>query len=289
MIRARWRRWLLLAPVTLSVFLLIVSVLLGEWAARRWPREIPNDPERISVNAKDGVQLVATYSPASKPLHRCVIVQHGHASYRGGMPGLRRDYLAAGYHVLLPDNRGHGESGGIATYGVLEREDLKKWVDWLEKQDCQSGIFAHGMSMGAAEVLQLAAIEPRVKAVVADSPFSSFESIGSDRIRQMVPLLAWCRYPIAQVSRLYVRLRYGVDLVDANPMAMAPLVRQPVLLIHGSLDTNVDPKHSAALLPLYQHAERWYVDGCKHVACYGMNPSVYMQKTLGWFESALNQ
>lgn len=284
--RKRWRRWLTLASLTLTVLTLVVGILLGEWAERRWPRSVSGDTEKVSTQASDGVRLIATYSPSPAPQHRCVIVQHGHASYRGGMPGLRRDYLAAGYHVLLPDNRGHGESGGYVTYGILERLDLQRWTDWLLQRDCAGGIFAHGLSMGAAEVLQLAAIEPRIRAVVADSPFSSFEAIGEDRIRQMVPLLAWMHDPLSRISRLYVHTRYGIDLLEANPSALAQQVQQPILLIHGSLDTNVDPKHSAALLPLYTRAERWYVNGCKHVACYDLNPPVYMRKTLDWFERA---
>jgi pimeloyl-ACP methyl ester carboxylesterase len=35
--------------------------------------------------------------------------------------------LSRGYSVLLPDARAHGESAGpIATYGVLEAEDIHR-------------------------------------------------------------------------------------------------------------------------------------------------------------------
>jgi alpha-beta hydrolase superfamily lysophospholipase len=60
------------------------------------------------------------------------IVLHGLADDRRGMAGYAELLLAHGYTVLLPDARAHGASGGeLATYGLLEREDIQRWVDFL--------------------------------------------------------------------------------------------------------------------------------------------------------------
>ena len=46
--------------------------------------------------------------------------------------GYAEMFLSHGFAVLLPDSRRHGESDGpIATYGVLERQDVKAWVHWV--------------------------------------------------------------------------------------------------------------------------------------------------------------
>ena len=280
----KWRKALWLVVGFLALVTVAPAVFLGEFALKPFPRPQPVDPNRVSIQASDGERLVATFRKAQSELHRCVVLLHGHASYRGGMPGLTRDYLAAGYHVLSPDNRGHGESGGRQTYGLLERFDVQRWTDWLGGQDCAGGVYAHGLSMGAAIALEAAAVEPRLRAVVADSPFMSFAEIGYDRVAQMAPLLSWWNRPIARAGFLYVWARYGYDLEQASPLRFAPEVKQPVLLIHGELDKNVAPRHSEALVKRYAHAERWLVAGCGHVGCYALNPAAYMEKTLGWYQ-----
>jgi len=48
------------------------------------------------------------------------------------MIGFARLFLANGYRVLLPDSRAQGASDGrFATYGVLERDDVHRWIDWV--------------------------------------------------------------------------------------------------------------------------------------------------------------
>src|SRR5260370_19929900 len=92
----------------------------------------------------------------------------------------------------MMDARAHGASGGpIATYGGLEPTDPRAITDALissEVDPCitvqwsgpggppctwPSHIFAFGESMGAGIVLQSAAADPRIEAVVAEAPFAN--------------------------------------------------------------------------------------------------------------------
>src|ERR1700727_1878213 len=51
---------------------------------------------------------------------------------RMGMTGYAQLLLAHGSSVLLPDARAHGASGGnLATYGLLERYDIRQWLGFL--------------------------------------------------------------------------------------------------------------------------------------------------------------
>lgn len=59
-----------------------------------------------------------------------VILLHGQAANRANMLGNADLLLRHGYAVLLPDARAHGESGGpIATYGVVEASDVRRWYE----------------------------------------------------------------------------------------------------------------------------------------------------------------
>ncbi len=78
----------------------------------------------------------------------------------------------------MPDARAHGDSGGdLATYGLLERNDIHQWFDLLAGHFHPDCIFGLGESIGAVELLQSFSVEPGFCAVVAESSFSTFPEI----------------------------------------------------------------------------------------------------------------
>jgi len=123
---------------------------------------------------------------------------HGIADSRTGTAGLARLFVENHYTVLMPDIRAHGESGGaIATYGLLEAGDVHQWVDWLIASEHPRNIFAMGESLGAAVLLQSLAVEPRFRAVVAESPFANLKDIAEYRVARMLPVPQWLAYAAA--------------------------------------------------------------------------------------------
>lgn len=146
---------------------------------------LDSDLTDISIVAPDGIPLSAwTIQPHSSN-GDAVILLHGLGDNRLGMIGYAQLFLAHGFTVLLPDARAHGASGGqLATYGLLERADVRRWFDFLVAQSHPRCIFGFGESMGAAELLQSLAIEPQFCAVAAESSFSNFREIAYDRMGQ---------------------------------------------------------------------------------------------------------
>ena len=80
----------------------------------------------------------------------------------------------AGYRAVLVDLRGHGRSTGeYLTYGTQESRDLSQVIDALQARGLAGGpIGVYGVSYGATTSIHLAAIDWRVRAVVAVEPFS---------------------------------------------------------------------------------------------------------------------
>ena len=158
--------------------------------------------------------------------------------------------LQNGDAVLLPDARGHGDSGGqIATYGVKEAGDVRRWFDWVKGSHRPTCIDGLGDSMGAAQLLgSLLAAEPEFCAVVAESAFGTFEEAAYDRLGQQFRTGPWLGRtllrPAVEAGLLYARMKYGVDLKQANPRRAVSGSRVPILLIHGGADTNLPPRHS---------------------------------------------
>ena len=176
----------------------------------------------VEMTARDGAVLKAWLLSPATVNGDFVITLHGIADSRTGTAGLARLFVENHYTVLMPDSRAHGESGGaIATYGLLEAGDVHQWVDWLIASEHPRSIFAMGESLGAAVLLQSLAVEPRFRAVVAESPFANLKDITEYRVARMLPIPPWLGYaaakPMVWSGFLYARRKYGVDFRGASP------------------------------------------------------------------------
>lgn len=163
-----------------------------------------------------------------------IIYLHGVADNRGSSLGAIATFLPFGYDVVAYDSRAHGESSGDrCTYGYFEKRDVQRVIDQLG----EDRVVLIGHSLGAAVALQAAAIEPRVKAIVAASTFSDLRTIASERAFY-VP--AWSLGPA------FARAEHDGNFVvdDVSPVKAASRISVPVMLIHGSEDRDTRPAHS---------------------------------------------
>ncbi len=253
----------------------------------------PFDLQPVTIHAADGIELCAWYSVPKHENGKAVILLHGIGDNRGGVAGYGQGFLDQGYRILLPDSRAHGESGGaVATFGVLESDDIHRWVSWLYDRGaaCVDGF---GESMGASLVLESMRVEPRFCAVVAESPFSTFRSMAYDREGYFAQAGRVCLERIVgrtvgllptEIALWYAKWRYGVDLRQANPLAAVKSSTVPVLLIHGEDDVNIFPVHSRILAwadPV--HARLWLVPGAGHCGAASVAPREFWSRVLGFF------
>jgi len=243
--------------------------------------------EGVRVIAKDGVALDGWRFAPREPNGAVVILLHGIADNRLGMLAHASFLLRNGYSVLLPDLRGHGASGGdLLTYGVKEADDIRRWADFLLNGHAAGRLYGIGQSLGAAILLESLVTEPRFRAVVADSPFASFEEIAYDRLQQFSGMPRPVFWPVIHFAFAYTSLRYGVDLRRASPVNAIRVTKAPVLLIHGALDTNIPPRHSEQLHAANPATSRlWIVGNAGHVASLSTDSDEYVRNVVGWFQS----
>jgi len=253
---------------------------------------VHSELQEISVTTADHIVLPAWLLKPSIPNGNAALVLHGLADNRLGMSGYAQLLLAHGYTVLLPDARAHGVSGGeLATYGLLERSDIHRWVDLLLELVHPRCVYGMGESMGAAELLQSLQEETRFCAVVAESPFSSFREIAYDRMGQPFHLGPWVGIvalrPMVEIAFLRVRWKYGLDMQRVSPEDAVAGSQTPVLLIHGQIDGNIPVRHSWAIHVRTPQAVLWEVPGADHCGALAVAPQEFEKRVMGWFESAV--
>jgi pimeloyl-ACP methyl ester carboxylesterase len=109
-----------------------------------------------------------------------VILNHGYRKNRSELLNLGVKLREAGYHVLLPDLRGHGVSPVKWTsLGEYERDDLLAAIKFLKsRKDAQGNMLVdqdrigvYGVSLGGHVALTAAAQDPSIKVVIADSVY----------------------------------------------------------------------------------------------------------------------
>ena len=264
-------------------------------AVRDQTRTLDADLTDVSITTPDHATLRAWLIHPHRSNGDAVLLLHGLGDNRLGMLGYAQLLLAHGFTLLLPDARAHGQSDGpLATYGLLERDDIHQWSDFLETQ-IQSApahphcIFALGESMGAAQLLQSLDTHPSFCAVAAESPFANFREIAYDRMGQPFHLGPWVGRsvlrPVVEVAFLRARLKYHLDMQNISPENSAAATAIPILLIHGEVDSNISLRHSLRIHAHAPNTQLWQVPIADHCGALSTAPQEFERRLLTWFSS----
>ncbi len=193
--------------------------------------------QEVSVLGGDGVRLVGHWHPHPNP-QRVIIAMHGWRSTWSRDFGFIADFWFQNRcSVLFAEQRGQSNSGGkYMGFGMLERHDCLRWIDWVEKKTGgELPLYLWGISMGASTVLMASGLNPppSVHGIIADCGFTSPHAIWKHVTEKNLHLpylvqgvLAnqWCRR----------RLRVGSKECSACDALKGTSV--PVLFIHGTED-----------------------------------------------------
>lgn len=142
--------------------------------------------------ASGGAECVGWHYPGRNDA--CVIMAGGFAVPKGpGTDRFARRFQDAGFHVLAFDFRGLGESGEGSCPVVSPAGQLADWKAALAFAPTLPGVDASalalwGFSAAGGQILQVAADEPAVAAVVAQTPALGGASAATNAARYQSPL-----------------------------------------------------------------------------------------------------
>lgn len=237
----------------------------------------------VTLTTADGMHLAAWYVPGRQP--NAVILVHGiHANRQATLPAAVM-FFEAGYHVLMVDLRGHGDSEGErVSYGFYERQDVQAAVSYLIAEKEIEHVGAIGYSLGGAAVAQAAASDERLQAVVIQSSFSSLSDAVDDSFAEYTK---WPEWPFAPAVIKAAERELGVTVEEIDSArALGTLSPRPVFIIHGSED-KLFPVRQA--FKLYQTAKApkdlWVIEGMGHEYPFA-HKGEYQQRVLAFFNEA---
>jgi alpha-beta hydrolase superfamily lysophospholipase len=264
--------------------------------------------EDFEVIAPDGALLRGWKVHPKNPNGSWVILFHGVADNRVGVVSQSEFLLRAGYSILMMDARAHGASGGpIATYGWLERNDTRAIIDALISSsanpclsiqwhgpggpDCPlpKHIFALGESMGAGIVLQSAAADPRIEAVVAEAPFANLREASYDYAGlRKYPWLGKTLFAPGTWTLLYRDEKLaGFPVAEVSPVKAVAARAFPVLLICDEKDDALPCRHAEMIYAAARGPKQlWVVPEAFHTAAYGFAPQEFRRRVLTFYEQA---
>ncbi len=263
--------------------------------------------EDFDVKAPDGALLRGWKVRPKNPNGNWVLVFHGVADNRGGVIVQSEFLLRAGYSIVMMDARAHGASGGpMATYGWLERNDTRAIIDALLASELDryisvqmssplrpgmeparpQHIFVLGESMGAGIVLQSAAADPRIEAVVAEAPFANLREGAYDYAGlRKYPWLGKTLFAPGTWTLLYRDEKLaGFPIAEVSPVKAVASRAFPVLLICDEKDVALPCRHSEMIYAAARGPKQlWVVPGAFHTAAYGFAPQEFRRRVLSFF------
>jgi len=229
------------------------------------PRYRPE--ERLSLVTEDGVTLAGARLTGPPDAVATVVLAHGfvHSSRTPRIYAFAH-LLARRVHVLIPDLRGHGSSGGLCTLGVEEPLDVAAAVDAAPPG---LPVVTLGISLGGAAVLLHAGVRDdahrAIAGVVAISPpawSGTWDTPGTKRV---------ARYAGSPVGRqvlarlLHTRIAAQCQAVPDARHLVAGIAPAFTLIVADPADHYFAEEHSRAL---YEWAREpkdlWLLPGTGH-------------------------
>jgi len=284
----RLGRWALTALVAiLMVAFVSLPVAIGVAQTRKPGQAIPEAAfstahEQVTLHTRDGLDLAGWYVPSKN--RAAIVIVHGGGGDRRGARRHAAMLARHGYGVLLYDARGRGESEGSPNaQGWTWQADVDAALDFLSKRkevdaDRVGGL---GLSTGADVLLETAAQNPRLKAVVLDG--STARSLGDIRhlkLSDAIPGIPYWAVAYGTVAVLDQSLP-GEPLVD---LARKIPPKPALFIASNELGEPVLNRNYATAYG--DPSALWHVDA-DHTRGLAERPQAYERRVIAFFDDAL--
>lgn len=229
-------------------------------------REKPFD--EISIISDDGLTLRADMLRGSGT-GKTVIFFHGYKSEPAcDFAAMYDFYKTLGCDLIYVHMRAHGKSDGTYIgFGALDRYDVVQWTNKAAELFPDNDIYLHGMSMGAASILQSADLDlnKNVRGIIADCGYSDLSTV----FRNLVGKLYHLPTMFVDVFEYVNLLKAGYGFKEASSVRSVSVARVPLLYICGDCDRYVPKDMALSIFNACKSEKKLLlVPGAGHAASY---------------------
>jgi dienelactone hydrolase len=281
----RWRnRAAAVVGGVLTASLLVLPSVVAITQTHKYREPIGAPPSGayrpVSFRSTDGLTLRGWFVPGNN--RAAVVLVHGGGGDRTGPLSHAQLLARHGYGVLTYDARGRGESDGAPNaYGWGWEKDVAGAIDFLQRRPevDDERIGGLGLSTGADVLIEAAAHDRRLKAVVSDGATAR-------HVHDLLPgqtlakLQFWWTFQAVDLlspDEPEEPLRELVGRVAPTPLLLIAAGRFPT-----ERDFNLAYAEAAG-----ENAEFWDAGGVHHTAAVRERPSEYKKRVIGLLDRAL--
>lgn len=254
-----------------------------EYTFTPWEVQVPH--EAVAFATEDGLTLRGWWFP-QVGTDRVVVGATGHKGTKTDLLGIGSGLWRAGNNVLVFDYRGCGESDPAPlSVGFYEQADLRAAIRYARSRVPDARLGLVGFSMGAALSILIAATDPGIRGVIADSAYATLAGVvGAAYGRYRVP-----HRPFLGLSDRYNGWRHGYRYDALRPIdSVGAIAPRPLLLIHGTRDTITPVAHAHELYAAAgEPKELWIAAGAHHCGAYFLDRRSYVNRAAEFFARAL--
>lgn len=206
-------------------------------AGMKWGEENASYKEDIEITSKDGLKLKGEYFNFG--YDRAALILAGRAETVLYCYYFADLFQKAGCNVIVVDPRACGLSEGkYTTAGMKEGEDAGLWIDYIHERYGIEKFFIHGICVGSAEAIYVAATHQAcLKGIILEGPYSAFYKVLLMRTKNHgKPTFPVC----LQMAMLYKKLA-GVNVFKNKPIEEIKKVEVPALFLCGREDKSNSP------------------------------------------------
>ncbi|WP_444900691.1 alpha/beta hydrolase [Microbulbifer sp. VAAC004] len=144
-----------------------------------------------------------------------------------------------GYHVVVPDLLGHGESSGIKEYGVHDSKLINLFINNLIEAEVikSDDFYIVGNSMGALTAIYVSNLRTDIKGVILLAPMPQFDQALYNHSKVTHPILSKIipEQDIRKGASLVLK-KNNINLEDTNIIPLIQSSKIPILLISSDTD-----------------------------------------------------
>lgn len=250
------------------------------------PPDLGFDVEEVTFTSKDGITLAGWFTPSQNG--GTVILLHGYGGNRAGMIWHARQLTAAGFGVLMYDERASGESGGAyRSYGWEDTRDVIAAVQFIQTRNPNEHIGAAGCSTGADIAVYGAALHPEIEAAWGD---------GNSPVRaQDAPMFKSPILTLIVVNNFFLDWLYTVRLGIEAPAPMTDVLPdiapRPVMFVGGGTERPLLGSEADLFTLRYAalagpNAQAWVIPEATHCDGPRHRPEEYAERMTAFFAEA---